>query len=212
MAVELISTGPIAAPGEIILAHGAGVGSDSPFMVAMAAGLADRGWRVHRFDFPYMARQRARGRKAPPDRPEILSQVFRDAVDQLVGSQPLFIGGKSMGGRLGTVLLDELAAKGQVRGGLCLGYPFHPLGKPQQVRTQHLAAMATPCLIVQGERDPMGRREEVEAYPLSDSVRVDWIPDGDHSFTPRKRSGRTEPMNWALAMEHAHGFMDALLC
>jgi len=181
-------------------------------MVAMAEGLVDRGWRVHRFDFPYMARQRATGRKVPPDRPEILFQAFRDAVDQLAATQPLFIGGKSMGGRLGTVLLDELVAAGQVRGGLCLGYPFHPLGKPQQVRTQHLAVMASPCLIVQGERDAMGRREEVEAYSLSDSVRVDWIPDGDHSFTPRKSSGRTEPMNWALAVECAHGFMDALLC
>ena len=211
MPVELISSGPLAAPGEILLAHGAGVGSDSPFMVAMAEGLANRGWRVHRFDFPYMARQRATGRKALPDRPEILLTAFREAVDQLSATLPLFIGGKSMGGRLGTVLLDELVAGGQVRGGLCLGYPFHPLGKPQQVRTQHLAAMASPCLIVQGERDAMGRREEVEAYSLSDSVRVDWIPDGDHSFTPRKSSGRTELMNWALAVEHAHGFMDALL-
>ena len=179
-------------------------------MVAMAEGLADRGWRVHRFDFPYMARQRATGRKAPQIDPRSCCRPF---ATRLISSQtqPLFIGGKSMGGRLGTVLLDELAAIGQVRGGVCLGYPFHPLGKQQQVRTQHLAAMASPCLIVQGERDAMGRREEVEAYPLSDSVRVDWIPDGDHSFTPRKSSGRTEPMNWALAVERAHGFMDALL-
>ena len=211
MPVELISSGPLAAPARILLAHGAGVGSDSPFMVAMAEGLADRGWRVHRFDFPYMARQRATGRKAPPDRPEILLQVFRDAVDQLAETQPLFIGGKSMGGRFGSVLLDELAASGQVRGGICLGYPFHPLGKPLQVRAQHLAVMTSPCLIVQGERDAMGRREEVEAYQLGDSVRVAWIPDGDHSFTPRKSSGRTEPMNWDLAVEHAHGFMDGLL-
>ena len=97
-----------------------------------------------------------------------------------------------MGGRIASLLLNELHANSVVAAGVCLGYPFHPLGKPEVLRTQHLRDMTTLCLIVQGERDAMGQLNDVAGYDLSAAVRLRWIPDGDHSFSPRKRSGRTK--------------------
>ena len=212
MPVEFISSGPVHAAGSLLLAHGAGVDASSPFMEKIAIGLCDRDWRVHRFDFPYMLKRRLTGRTSPPDRADVLLSAFRDAIDQLNPVQPLVIGGKSMGGRIASLLLDELHDISAVAAGICLGYPFHPLGKPAQLRTQHLVEMTAPCLIVQGERDAMGRVEEVPGYGLSSAVRLQWIPDGDHSFTPRKRSGRTEEQNMGLVIDHVHGFLRSVCC
>ena len=181
-------------------------------MQAMADGLAKLNWRVHRFDFPYMARRRLTGQKTLPDRPDVLLKAFKEAVDELDQGHPLVIGGKSMGGRIASLLLDELHASSTVAAGVCLGYPFHPLGKPAQLRTQHLIDLSAPCLIVQGERDGMGRKDEVEVYPLSSAVTLQWIPDGDHSFSPRKRSGRTEEQNLGLAVQHVHSFLASVCC
>lgn len=184
---------------------------DSPFMEAMAVGLAERGWRVVRFEFAYMARQRLSGRKAAPDRMPKLQEVFREQVALEAQRGPLFIGGKSMGGRVASLLLDELAASHGVRGGICLGYPFHPLGKPEQLRTDHLEQLQTPALILQGERDGFGTRAQVESYSLSGGIAVGWLPDGDHSFKPRKASGFTEAQNWVAAVEQADGFCRQVL-
>ncbi len=74
---------------------------------------------------------------------------------------------------------------------MCLGYPFHPAGKPERLRVAHLASLRTPTLIVQGERDTLGSRAEVEGYRLSRAIRLRWLADGDHSFVPRKASGET---------------------
>ncbi len=117
------------------------------------------------------------------------------------------IGGKSMGGRIASVLADALA----VQGCLCLGYPFHPPGKPEQLRTEHLAALTTPTLILQGERDTFGRLGEVEAYPVSAQVQVQWLPAGDHSFKPTRSSGLTEAGNWQSAIDKADQFLRTLL-
>jgi hypothetical protein len=184
---------------------------DSPFMVAIASGLAERGWRVVRCDFPYMARQRLTLRKGAPDAlPKLLASFREEVALAAAGGEPgtagpLFIGGKSLGGRVASLLADALAPVG-VRGCLCLGYPFHPPGKPLQLRTQHLAALTTPTRILQGERDPFGRREEVEAYALSPQVQLHWIPSGDHSFKPTRASGRSEADNLALAVALADRF------
>jgi predicted alpha/beta-hydrolase family hydrolase len=93
---------------------------------------------------------------------------------------------------------------------VCLGYPFHPTGKPDRLRVEHLESLKTPTLILQGERDPFGSREEVAGYKLSSGVRVAWVEDGDHSFTPRKTSGRTEQQNWEMALEEIEMFLEAL--
>ena len=199
--------GPDTARATVLLAHGAGAPMDSPFMAAMASGLADRGWRVVRFEFAYMAKQRFSGRKAAPDRLPKLQEVFRQQVALELAKGPVIIGGKSMGGRVASLLLDELP----VLGGVCLGYPFHPLGKPEQLRTEHLRELKTPTLILQGERDGFGHRNEVEGYELSPSIRLQWLADGDHSFKPRKSSGLSEAQNWQQAVEAADDFCRGLL-
>lgn len=198
--------GPASAPATLVLAHGAGAPMDSPFMGAIAGGLAERGWRVLRFPFPYMARQQLTGRKSAPDALPKLLESFRAVVTEAGGRGPLIIGGKSLGGRVASLLVDELALQG-VRGCLCLGYPFHPPGRPTQLRTDHLASLASPTLILQGERDPFGRREEVTGYALSPRVQVEWIPAGDHSFKPTHSSGRSEAENWQEAVQRADRFL-----
>jgi hypothetical protein len=195
------------APATLLLAHGAGAPMDSPFMTAIAAGLAERGWRVVRFEFPYMAHTRLTGQRRAPDRLPKLLEAFRQEVAlqaEATPGQPLFIGGKSMGGRVASLLADELVA---VRGCLCLGYPFHPPGKPEQLRTEHLEALRTPTLILQGERDSFGRRGEVEGYSLSPAIAVQWIAAGDHSFKPTRSSGHTEAGNWQTAVEACDQYM-----
>jgi predicted alpha/beta-hydrolase family hydrolase len=124
----------------------------------------------------------------------VLRDSWRAVIDRL-GRQRLVIGGKSMGGRIASMVADEA----QVRGLVCLGYPFHPPGRPQQLRIEHLQGLMTPALICQGERDPFGRREEVAGYALSAAVRLHWLADGDHGFKPRKASGYREQDNWAEA-------------
>ncbi|MFZ4804658.1 MAG: alpha/beta family hydrolase [Synechococcus lacustris] len=205
--------GPDAAPATVLLAHGAGAPMDSPFMAAIASGLAEMGWRVVRFEFAYMARMRETGRRQGPDRMPVLQEVFRQQVRLEKTQQPgrpVFIGGKSMGGRVASLLVDELAASDGVRGCLCLGYPFHPPGKPLQLRTEHLAGLQTPTLILQGERDNFGRREEVDTYSLSPQLQLRWIPSGDHSFKPTRSSGLSEAENWATAVALGDQFLREL--
>lgn len=192
---DLVFDGPANAPLTIALAHGAGAPMDTPFMTAIAAGLAGRGHRVARFEFPYMAARRSQGRKKPPDREPVLLATWR-AVIAAVGRERIVVGGKSMGGRMASLVAAALEAEGApVRGVVALGYPFHPPGKPERLRIEHLRALRTPTLILQGERDPFGTRGEVGGYDLSRAVRIEWLSDGDHGFTPRKRSGRSEAQN-----------------
>ena len=148
--------GPENASRTIALAHGAGAGMDSPFMQFFADGLDDHGVRAARFEYPYMAARGASGKQKPPDREPVLRKTWLEVV-KLLGADGLVLGGKSMGGRVASLVADE----GGVAGLVCLGYPFHLVGKPDRLRVEHLAAIKTPALIVQGERDPFGGREEV---------------------------------------------------
>jgi len=197
--------GPSNASRTIVLAHGAGGGMDSPFMNFFAKGLAGREFQVARFEFPYMAAYRRTGEKKPPDRPDVLKATWERVVEML-GSKGLVIGGKSMGGRIASLIADEAGMSGLI----CLGYPFHPVGKPNQLRVEHLRAIQTPTLIVQGDRDPFGNRQEVSGYELSSSIRLRWMNDGDHSFKPRKSSGQTEQQNWQAALDEIETFLAEL--
>jgi len=176
---------------------------DSPFMNRVAAGLCARGIRVARFEFPYMAKRRAGGGRGAPDREPILRARWKEVVESLGGGPRLTIGGKSLGGRIASMVADELGARGLV----CLGYPFHPPGSSERLRTAHLATLRTPTLIVQGTRDTFGTREEVAAYTLSPAIRIAWMEAGDHSFKPPARSGRTEAQNVAEAIAAAADFV-----
>lgn len=189
----------------LVLAHGAGAPMTSPFLEDAAAGLAARGIGVARFEFPYM-RLRRYGVRRGPDREPVLRAAWRDAIDTLGGGQEVVIGGKSLGGRIASLVADEAG----VRGLVCLGYPFHPPGQPKRMRTAHLAALATPTLIVQGERDPFGTRDDVTGYVLSPQIRVEWLPDGDHSFVPRKSSGTTFEQSFERALDLVAEFVRGL--
>ena len=178
---------PQGAEAPLILAHGAGAPMDSPFMQHMAQGLAARGVRVVRFEFAYMAQRRLDGRKRPPNPQAQLLQQWRDVyalVRQRVAG-PLAIGGKSMGGRMASLLADELGASALI----CLGYPFYAAGKPEKPRVAHLAELRTPTLIIQGERDALGNRQAVAGYDLSPAIEVHWLQAADHDIKPLKASG-----------------------
>lgn len=202
-APTLLTDGPDDAALTVVLAHGAGAQMDSPFMDAIAERLAGRGHRVVRFEFPYMAARRLDGRRRPPDRQPTLLACWRAAVAALGGPQKLVLGGKSMGGRMASLLAAEDGAHGLI----CLGYPFHPPGKPERTRVDHLAALAVRSLIVQGTRDPFGNRAEAAGYSLSPSISLAWIEDGDHDLKPRKASGRSHE----AALDEAAAAVDRFL-
>ncbi|HEX6202107.1 MAG TPA: alpha/beta family hydrolase [Thermoanaerobaculia bacterium] len=183
----------------VVLAHGAGGPVDSPFLTDFARGLAAAGYRVARFELPYMRRRRADGRRRRPDPPAVLAADWRAAIAALGDPARLVVGGKSMGGRIASVVADEAG----VAGLLCLGYPFHPVGRPETRRTAHLRGLRTPALFVQGERDPFGSRDEVAGYELSPAIEIAWIADGDHSWKPRQASGRTARENLAAGVAAA---------
>jgi hypothetical protein len=198
---DLLYDGPEDGP-VFLFAHGAGAPMDSEFMEAIASGLAARGARVARFEFPYMARRREDGKKRGPDGMKKLEAAFEAAASGFdVGA--LFIGGKSMGGRVASRVAAQLGVKGV----MCLGYPFHPPGKPERLRTAHLEGLEVPTLILQGERDPFGKPEEVEGYALSEAIEVSWLGDGDHSLKPRKRSDHTWEGNIEEATRQMWEFM-----
>jgi predicted alpha/beta-hydrolase family hydrolase len=186
MGEKFLFDGPDDTPATILLAHSAGAPMDSASMTATAKALAGAGFRVARFEFGYMAARRASEGRKPPPRAETLNPEYEAAVAELGAKGPLIIGGKSMGGRVASMIADDLHVAGKVAGLLCLGYPFHPPGKPEQLRTKHLAGLMTPTLICQGTRDAFGTREGVRGYTLSDKIEILWLEDGDHDLKPRK--------------------------
>ena len=191
----------------LLLAHGAGAPMDSPFMDAIAGLIAAHDICVLRFEFPYMAARRQSGRRSPPPRADALCAVYREVVGEAARpGRRLVVGGKSMGGRVASMVADALYRDGMVAGLVCLGYPFHPPGKPDSLRTAHLEAMSVPALVCQGERDPFGSRGEVEAWRLSPAVRLHWLADGNHDLVPRKASGLTNDDNWRAAAAAVAGF------
>lgn len=203
---KIVFTGAKSAPLTVALAHGAGAPMDSPYMDAFAEGLAARGLRCARFEFPYMAQRRDDGKKRPPNPARVLLETWREVIGE-IGRDNLVIGGKSMGGRMASMVASELEAEGTpVRGVVCLGYPFHPPGKPDKLRTEHLETLKTKTLICQGTRDPFGTEADVPGYLLSKAIRLMWLADGDHGFKPRKASGRTEAQNWDAALDAIQAF------
>jgi predicted alpha/beta-hydrolase family hydrolase len=191
--MELTTYRAGSARAALVLAHGAGAGQHSPFMVRISQGLAQRGIHTATFDFPYMA-----ARRKVPDRPPVLEGAWREAVDaarvELVGV-PLFIGGKSMGGRIASHIASQ-GCEG-LSGLVFLGYPLHPPGKPDQRRDAHLPAIAERMLFVQGTRDAFGTSAEITAMvPDLQNATVHQVAGGDHSFkVSGKRDVLEEIMN-----------------
>lgn len=201
---DVLIDGPGDAAITFAFAHGAGAPADSDFMTLVAQGLGHAGLRVVRFEFPYMARRRAEGTRRPPDRQPVLLDCWRSVIAELGNPSRLFIGGKSMGGRMASLVADEAGVAGLV----VMGFPFHAPGKPPGNRIDHLASLRTPSLFIQGTRDALGSRDDVAGYALSPSVALHWIEDGDHNLKPRKKSGWTHDEALAASIAAAASFME----
>lgn len=176
---------------------------DSPFMNAISERIAATGIGVGRFEFEYMERRREDCKRRGPDRPNKLVARFEEALQVFGPPAQVVIGGKSMGGRVASMIADDAGVAGVV----CLGYPFHPPGKPERLRVAHLETIRTPTLLVQGTRDRFGTEDEVPLYALSPAVELVWMPDGNHSFEPRKKSGKTLDENLNAAAHAAIDFI-----
>jgi predicted alpha/beta-hydrolase family hydrolase len=186
VSTTFLTDGPADARFTILLAHGAGAPMDSASMTAATKALVATGFRVARFEFAYMAARRASDTRKPPPKAELLIPEYNSAIEALDVKGGLIIGGKSMGGRVASMIASELHAARRIKGLLCLGYPFHPPGKPEKLRTGHLETLATPALICQGTRDEFGTKDEVGTYKLSHRIELLWLEDGDHDLKPRK--------------------------
>lgn len=198
----------------LLLAHGAGAPADSPFMDQLALALASRDLTVLRFEFPYMRARREDGRKRPPNNAPRLMEAFSGELERVrreIGpDRPLFLGGKSMGGRLASMLCAEPDAAAWCNGAVCFGYPFHPPGKLDRWRTGHFEAAVVPITILQGTRDPFGKPEEVSARePFGSGVTVHWLEGGDHDFRAPKRQGTSQQALIEQAAELANRAMAA---
>ena len=201
----LLINGPKDSRYTVVLAHGAGAPMDSPFMETVCCALAEQGLRTVRFEFPYMAKRRTDGKKRGPDQTKVLLCTWNSVIAQF-DTEHLIIGGKSMGGRMATMVANDSG----VRAVVCLGYPFHPPGKPDRTRLESLCQLDCPVLVVQGTRDPFGGPCEVSGYPLPTNIDIRWVEDGEHSYIPRKKSGRTVSQNLDCAVGAMMTFINFL--
>lgn len=190
----------------LVLAHGAGAGMDHPFMEALAEALAATRLGVLRFNFAYTEQ----GRRAP-DRQQVLETTYAEVVAEArvaYAPRALFLGGKSMGGRIAS----HLAASGCPCDGLAFfGYPLHPPGRPERIRDAHLYEIRVPMLFVQGTRDPFCPLERLEGVraKLPGPHDLLTIDDGDHSFKVRRASGRTNEEALREVVEGAAAWVNA---
>ncbi len=208
---DLIYTSPNkpGIPATLILAHGAGAPADSSFMNLLSDALADRGVATVRFEFPYMAKRRQDGRKRPPDRQPVLLSHFRDVIAdvQAQTGDAVFIGGKSMGGRMASLLVSEESVS--ISGCCCFGYPFHAPGRKDRWRTEHFQSLQCPVRVIQGTRDTFGRREDVEVQPFAtrDNPRIAWLEGGNHDFKPLAKQPETQEDLIARAAQVTEAFI-----
>lgn len=200
--------------GRLLFAHGAGAGQQSPFMRQFVTSLAGRGIQILCIDFPYMQQIQETGKRRPP--PPIAQTLgqFAEwyALLDCLFEGPLWIGGKSMGGRVATLFASKQLAREQphsnsVPGVVVAGYPFHPTKAPTKLRLDHWPFIQCPLLVIQGERDPFGTQEEVAGYTLPANAQLAWIKDGDHDFKPRRVSGLTQTVLIDEATQVAASFV-----
>ena len=192
-----------------IFAHGAGAPSTSDWMNTVSEMIINRSEKrinVIRFNFPYMEKRIRENKKYPPNRmPKLLEEWYRQ-INLIDSDQVIFIGGKSMGGRAST-LLNFTELENKVRGIITYGFPFHSPGKEPGDRILHLKDLNIACLINQGERDPMGTKDEIKNYNLSKKIKINYLPDGNHDLKPRVKSGITLDQNLIRAVDCSIDFM-----
>ena len=196
-----------------ILAHGAGAPMDSTFMTRMSSALVAQGIHVVRFEFAYMAQRRTGGSKRPPPKMPILVDEFARVCAEVlsmpdISELPLYIGGKSMGCRVATLLGASMLLPSDIQGVICFGYPFHPVKQPEKTRIDHLPAVSVPLVVVQGTRDALGNPDDTQQYTLPPHLQMDWLATADHDFVPLKRSGTTQAQCIEQAARIASDFID----
>jgi hypothetical protein len=194
---------------QFIFAHGAGAGSDSDFMQNMAQLISEQGIDVGLFDFEYMQIAKQTHKRRPPERAPKLLSYYEQILGQAQPNLPLFIGGKSMGGRMASML--ACSSDNPILGVLAFGYPFHPPGKADTLRTDHFGDIPCPFLVLQGERDTFGTRDELATIAMAKQPEYIWLIDGDHSLKPRKKSGITEAQNRDVAALGAAHFIKRIV-
>jgi len=196
----------------VLLAHGAGADMHSAALTTVADALADARVPSLRFDFPY----RRAGRRAP-DRPPALLAAVREAAAGLarrakLPPERLVLGGRSMGGRIASMVAADADAGVPALGLTLLGYPLHPPGKPDRLRVEHFPSLTMPVLFVSGTRDAFGTPTELKrhAKKIKGAVHFSWIETGDHSFKPLKASGLTAAGALAEVAAAVVGFVSEL--
>lgn len=193
----------------LVLAHGAGAGNQHEFIQSIAKQLCDKNILVISFNFPYMQQMYLENKRKPPNKMPILLEHFEQEVQFAIEfGLPIFLAGKSMGGRVASVL-NTNGISG-VKGAMVYGYPFIPPGKPEKLeeRTLHLPRQQTPLMIVQGERDTFGGKELISKIQLPEIIDVHWIIDGDHSYKPRKSASVSLDDNIACAVLLSEQFIN----
>ncbi|WP_349342988.1 alpha/beta family hydrolase [Marinobacter sp. MMG032] len=194
----------------LILAHGAGAPADSTFMEELSAALEREGIGTIRFEFPYMQKRRQDGKKRPPDREPILLEYFSGVIDRVraeLGSGSLIlVGGKSMGGRMASILASR---REDIDGVICFGYPFHPPGKLDRWRTAHFRDLNCPILVLQGTRDPFGKPDELADHQRDlEAIDLRWLEGGNHDFQTLKSQPQTQSELIAQAARETRIFVD----
>lgn len=214
----------------VLIAHGAGAGNQNDFMDSFCTKLAEQNIQVISFNFLYMQTMYETGKRRPPNPNKQLLQQFEQEILTVDSSLPVFIAGKSMGGRVASQICastglgpklsftpnSDVTAK--LRGCIALGYPFMPPGKPEKFtdRTQHFKDLTVPLLINQGERDAFGdlnslSTEQHKIVLNNKMVQLSWIASGDHSFKPLKSSGFTLDDNIKTAVTNTLSFINHLI-
>ena len=216
--VSILANVVTGAKAQVIFAHGAGANMTHEFMDEITKLLNGRNINVLRFNFPYMDRRALLGKKYPPDRMPKLLDCYQQVIEYVqtqdeADSLPLFIGGKSMGSRAAASLLSkeqgfDFEHASSINGVFCLGYPFHPAKNPEKLRLAPFQLATKPVLIVQGERDTLGSKAEIDEYSLSDLCQCVFLEDGDHSLKPRVKSGFTYQQHLSKAAEQISLFID----
>jgi len=197
---------------QVIFAHGAGADMSHEFMVEMSALLNKKGINVICFNFPFMDKRKETGKRYPPDRMPKLLECYQQVIDNYIENQaadqlPLFIGGKSMGSRVAAILAGTELYQQLIKGVFCFGYPFHPTKKPENLRLEPLQQTLKPILVVQGERDTLGNKEEINHYEMSPLCHCVFLADGDHSLKPRVKSGFTYQAHMKSAASAVKSFI-----
>lgn len=224
-----------------VFAHGAGADLEHSFMQQITQLLNFNDISVLRFNFNYMDRRRIEGTRRPPDRMPKLLRCYKSVLAQLNNLNefkdlPVFIGGKSMGGRVAATISSQIFVEGtrhedisnekinkeaseqgnvpasylldKIKGVICLGYPFHPQNKPDKLRLEPLQQTQKPLLIIQGDRDALGDQAEINTYEFSPLCQVNFLQDGDHSFKPRVKSGFTQQQHLESTVKHMVDFIN----